>query len=83
MGPSIPDIPVALNSVVRNTSGMDDLTQSHRTAPTQSSTRRGRRIGEVARHVGRWVNIRLTGVHRYCLRGPVPGVANIALGGQQ
>ena len=29
------------------------------------------------------VNIRLTGVHRYCLRGPVPGVANIALGGQQ
>ena len=29
------------------------------------------------------LNIRLTGVHRYCLRGPVPGVANIALGGQQ
>lgn len=29
------------------------------------------------------VNIRLTGVHRYCLRGPVAGIANIALGGQQ
>ena len=29
------------------------------------------------------MNIRLTGVHRYCLRGPVAGIANIALGGQQ
>ena len=29
------------------------------------------------------VNIRLTGVHRYRLRGPAAGIANIALGGQQ
>ena len=29
------------------------------------------------------LNIRLTGVHRYCLRGPAAGIANIALGGQQ
>ena len=29
------------------------------------------------------MNIRLTGVHRYCLRGPEAGVANIARGGQQ
>jgi len=29
------------------------------------------------------VNIRHTGVHRYCLRGPVAGIANIAFGGQQ
>jgi len=29
------------------------------------------------------VNIRLTGVHRYRLWGPVAGIANIAHGGQQ
>ncbi|MBS7546790.1 hypothetical protein [Dietzia massiliensis] len=29
------------------------------------------------------VNIRLTGGHRYCLRGPVSGNAIIALGGRQ
>nr|WP_236885840.1 hypothetical protein [Dietzia massiliensis] len=29
------------------------------------------------------LNIRRTGVHRYCLRGPVAGIANIALGGQE
>ncbi len=39
---------------MRNTFGMDDLPQSHRTAPAQSSPRKGRRIGEAARHVGRW-----------------------------
>ena len=29
------------------------------------------------------VNLRLTGVHRYRVRGPVAEIANIALGGQQ
>ncbi|AWH92932.1 hypothetical protein [Dietzia lutea] len=29
------------------------------------------------------MNIRLTGGHRYCLRGPVAGNVDIALGGQQ
>ena len=33
---------------------MDELTQSHRATPAQSSPARGRRIGEAVRHVGRW-----------------------------
>lgn len=39
---------------MRNTFGMDDLNQAHRTTPVEPSPGRGRRIGEAVRHVGRW-----------------------------
>ncbi|ODQ89988.1 hypothetical protein BFG51_15835 [Dietzia alimentaria] len=72
-----------VRSLIASTSAAIASFASSRLAKRRSARRPITQFVTTFTPASTFLNIRHTGVHRYCLRGPVAGIANIALGGQQ